>query len=82
MMRAPVVAVIGVVRPVVAFWTGRWWLLALMVPALIALKVFLIMVGVPWWLIALIAAGLIAVKALLISWHARRSAPQGRRTVT
>ena len=70
---------IGVVQPVVAFWAGRWWLLALVVPALIAVKVFLIMAGVPWWLVAVIAAALIAVKAFLIGWHARRAAPQGHR---
>ena len=78
-MRKTLVApAIGVIQPVVAFWTGRWWLLALMVPAFIALKVFLIMAGVPWWLVAVMAAALIAVKVLLISWHARRAAPQGR----
>ena len=77
--RTLVAPAIGVVQPVVAFWTGRWWLLALMVPAFIALKVFLIMAGVPWWLVAVIAAALIAVKVLLISWHARRAAPQGDR---
>jgi hypothetical protein len=79
MRRALVVAVIGLVRPVVAFWAGRWWLLALVVPALIAVKVFLIMAGVPWWLVAVMAAALIAMKALLIGWHARRAAPQGGR---
>ena len=82
MRRALAAAYVGVVRPTVAFWASHWWLLALMVPALIALKVFLIMAGVPWWLIAVMAAGLIAVKVFLISWHARRSAPQGRRTDT
>ena len=78
MRRASVVAA-GVVQPVVAFWAGRWWLMALVVPAFIALKVFLIMAGVPWWLVVVMAAALIAVKVLLISWHARRAASQGRR---
>ena len=82
MRRALVVAASGAFRPVVAFWASRWWLLALIAPALIALKVFLFMAGVPWWLIAVIAAALIAVKILLISWHARRAAPQGRRLDT
>ena len=74
MRRALAAAAIGVVRPVIAFWAGHWWLLALVVPALVALKVFLFMAGVPWWLIAVIAAALIAVKASLIIWHARRAA--------
>ena len=68
------VAAIDVVRPVVAFWASRWWLLLLMAPALIGAKVFLVMAGVPWWLIAVIAAALIAAKTVLIIWHARRTA--------
>ena len=72
-------AAAGAAQPVVAFWVRYWWLMALVVPVLIAAKVFLIMAGVPWWLVVVIAAALIAVKVLLISWHARRAAPQGRR---
>ena len=68
------VAAIGVVQPVVAFLAGRWWLVALMAAALIAVKVFLIMAGAPWWLIAVIAVAFIAAKAVLIGWHARRAA--------
>jgi hypothetical protein len=75
-------AVIGAVRPVIAFWAGHWWLLALVVPALIAVKVFLIMAGVPWWLIVAMAVALFAAKTVLIGWHARRAAPQGRRLDT
>jgi len=74
MRRALVVAAIGAFRPVVAFWASRWWLLVLMAPVLIAVKVFLFVAGVPWWLIAVIAAALIAVKTVLIIWHARRAA--------
>jgi hypothetical protein len=74
MRRALMLAAIGVIRPVVAFWAGHWWLLALVVPALVALKVFLVMAGVPWWLIAVVAAALVAVKTFLIIWHARRAA--------
>jgi len=70
------------VRPVAAFWAGHWWLLALVVPTLVALKVFLIMAGVPWWLIVVIAAAMFAVKVLLINRHARRAALQGRRLDT
>jgi membrane protein implicated in regulation of membrane protease activity len=79
MRRALAAAYVGVVRPTVAFWASHWWLLALMVPALIAAKVFLIMAGVPWWLVAVLAAALIAVKSLLIARHARRTAPQADR---
>ena len=74
MRRALAAAYVGVVRPTVAFWASHWWLMALVVPALIAFKVFLIKAGVPWWLVVLIAAALIAVKVLLITWHARRTA--------
>jgi hypothetical protein len=74
MRRALVIAAIDVVRPVVAFWASRWWLLALMAPALIAVKVFLVMAGVPWWLVAVVAVALFAAKTVLIIWHSRRAA--------
>jgi hypothetical protein len=74
MTGASTAAAIGVVRPVVAFWAGHWWLLALVVPALVALKVLLVMAGVPWWLVAVVAVALFAAKTVLIVWHSRRAA--------
>lgn len=76
--RTLAIAAIGVVWPVVAFWVRRWWLLPLVVPALIGAKVFLVMAGVPWWLVAVVAAALFAGKTVLIVRHSRQAATPGR----